>query len=322
MKQILFILVLGLMISCGQDKNKDESEEMLPRDSIILVNQVSDVMAVGKVQPDSGISDLSSSEGGVVTEKFINEGDTVTKNQVLVSLKNADQQNQLAQLNAQIKTQQEKILSDELELDQYKIKIIDKENTLATSSALAEKGAETVENVQTLQTDIALLESNRTIALQKIKVDQSQLNELKIQYATARSNLADRQLRSPIDGKVIDVDLEAGEVLQAYTPYASLIPFGHLVIWGEADELFANKLKKGQEVSIKYIGYPDTIARGRISYLSPVLKSKSLFSDEPGEKQDRLVRRFKVILDGSPELLINAKVQCIIKLRSDVADRH
>lgn len=322
MKPLFCLLVFGIICSCSLDTDKKESKEALPRDSIALANKVTDIVAIGKVSPDSGMTELSSSVSGVITGKFFGEGDTVSKNEVLLTLKDVKQQNKLAELRVKIETQKERIRSSELELDQYIIKIADKEKTLATSAALAEEGAEAAKNVQSIQTDIALLKSNKNLGVQKIKVDQSQLKEMQTQYSAAKDDVADRILRSPSHGKMIDVDVEVGEVLQAYNPYATLIPIGHLVVWGEADELFANKMQKGQEVNIKYIGYPDTIASGHISYLSPILKSKSLFSDEPGEKQDRLVRRFKVMLDDAPDLLINAKVQCIIKLNSDVADRH
>ena len=322
MKPVILLSLLGFFISCGQNNDVDKLKRTVSRDSLVIANQITSVIAIGKVRPDSGITILSSPSDGIVTAKFITEGDTVQKHDLLVQLKDVEQRNKLAELSAQIQTQRERIQSDELELDQYNIRITDKEKTLTISLALAEEGAETTQNIQSVQTDIALLKAELTLAIQKIKIDKSQLQELQAQYAMAKNELVDRKLLSPGDGKVIDVEVEVGEVLQAYASYAHLIPMGHLVVWGEVDELFSNKIHTGQEVNIKYIGYPDTIARGQISYLSPMLRGKSLFSNEPGEMQDRLVRRFKVDLKGAPELLINAKVQCVIKLQNDVADSY
>jgi hypothetical protein len=56
------------------------------------------------------------------------------------------------------------------------------------------------------------------------------------------------------------------------------------------------------------------VATGRITKLSPYLQKKSLFSEIPGEREDRLVREIEITLDGRPSLLLNAKVECVIKL--------
>jgi hypothetical protein len=48
--------------------------------------------------------------------------------------------------------------------------------------------------------------------------------------------------------------------------------------------------------------------------LSPYLKKKSLFSEKSDDQEDRRVREIKIALINDSGLLINSKVECVIKL--------
>ena len=57
--------------------------------------------------------------------------------------------------------------------------------------------------------------------------------------------------------------------------------------------------------------------KNKVKYFtSSFLKKKSLFTDQTGEKEDRRVRTIKISLDKSEGLLLNARVECVIDLKS------
>jgi len=149
---------------------------------------------------------------------------------------------------------------------------------------------------------------------QTVAVSKAQLRELRAQLKSAQNSLHQKTIKAPSDGILLSIDAKSGSAIQALESFATFAPEGKWVVHGEADEMFANRLKKGQRVRIHYIGNSSTITNGKIISLSPKLSNKSFFTDVPGEQQDRRVRRFKVLLDSADHLLINAKVECEIHL--------
>ena len=49
-------------------------------------------------------------------------------------------------------------------------------------------------------------------------------------------------------------------------------------------------------------------------FTASFLKKKSLFTDQAGEKEDRRVRQIKIGLDHPEQLLLNARVECVIDI--------
>jgi len=88
-----------------------------------------------------------------------------------------------------------------------------------------------------------------------------------------------------------------------------------VIVRAEIDELFADRLAEGQQVEIRYVGSDSTIATGKVMYLSPWLKKKSLFTQRAGDQEDRLVRELKVSLDNGSSLILNSRVECVINVK-------
>src|SRR5690606_22810790 len=140
------------------------------------------------------------------------------------------------------------------------------------------------------------------------------IKELENQLQQLGSSRADKIITAPNDGILLSLNAEVGKAVEAYAPIGQFAANEQLIIHGEVDELFADKIKIGQAVSIHLIGSNEKITSGKIISLSPILQDKSLFYDEPGERSDRRVRRFKASFDKDTSLLINKKVACIIEL--------
>jgi len=79
-------------------------------------------------------------------------------------------------------------------------------------------------------------------------------------------------------------------------------------------ELFAGRLSQGLDADIRFVGSDSVVARGKVIFLSPYLKKKSLFSQKANEQEDRLVREVRIKLEGDNGLILNSKVESVIKL--------
>lgn len=314
MKYFPLVLIIMLIVSCSS-KNQS-TEQSQAKDSLYVPTEINTVVGIGKVEPKSGIVDLASGVGGIVQSVNKQSGDTVEKGAVIITLKQNDDQLNVQKLRNQIATQRQQIQSDQIAVNQYKVQLQNKKQNLTTSKKLAQTGAETKENVASLQTEKAVLRVQLAQSRKAVSIDQSKLNTLQTQLKSAENTLQEKTIKAPSDGVLLSMDAQVGGAIQSLASFASFAPKGPWVVHGEADEMFANRLEIGLGVSIHYIGNAHIITTGKIIYLSPDLSNKSIFTDVPGEQQDRRVRRFKVLLDSPDHLLINSKVECNIHLKN------
>lgn len=315
MRYLLIGFSLLLLTACGGNTNSADNQNV-KTDSLSTPANISRVVGIGKVEPEKGIVELASDAGGIVDSIGKQAGDSLQKGDIIIRLRQLDAKLKVQQLKDQIATQKQEIKSNKIDVGQYEAQLDQASSKLAISEKLAKSGAETAENVEAQRTDEKVL----TVKMQKSKnaVNQSlsKLNELQSELNSAEHTLDEKTVKAPSDGILLTNDARKGAAIEPLTSFATFAPKGPTVVHGEADEMFANRLKIGQKVDIHYIGDSTIVTTGKINFLSPLLSNKSLFTDVPGEQQDRRVRRFKVLLDDTDELLINNKVECVIHLNS------
>jgi len=108
--------------------------------------------------------------------------------------------------------------------------------------------------------------------------------------------------------------IEKGSAVNQFEKYAEVAPSGPMTVRTEVDELFAGRLMKGLDADIRFVGSDSVVAKGKVIFLSPYLKKKSLFSQKANEQEDRLVREVRIKLEGDNRLILNSKVESVIKL--------
>jgi multidrug resistance efflux pump len=121
--------------------------------------------------------------------------------------------------------------------------------------------------------------------------------------------------RSPFDGILLSLAVTKGSSVSQLSTYAEMAPSEPEIVKAEVDELFADRLEVGQPADIRYIGSDSVIAKGKLSFISPYLTRKSLFSEKAGDQEDRLVRMVKVSMEPPVMLILNSKVECIIRIK-------
>ncbi len=307
---MLIILSIGLA-SCG---NNTPNEGTSTTDSLNQPIDIKEVVGIAKVEPLNGLVDLASKEGGIIESINKKEGDSLKKGEIILSLDTGEETIQLQNLNIQIATQKQRVEQDQANERQYEIALREKSASLKVSEELAKSGAETKQQVETLRKEQDVLKANLEAAQKSTATSRLVIEELENQIQQMESSRADKLIKAPNNGLLLSLNAEIGKAVEAYASIGQFAADEPLVIHGEVDELFSDKLKIGQRVSIHLIGSNEKIASGKIISLSPILQDKSLFYDEPGERNDRRVRRFKASLDKETMLLINKKVACVIEL--------
>jgi HlyD family secretion protein len=309
-KYLLSIPILFMLASCGAGKKDEQSTSN--KDSLI-VPKVNEVAAIGRIEPEGGIIDLSADQSGLVQQLFIKEGDSLKKGQTMLVINNSVQASQVAEAGGKLKTETAQLDVNRAAIAEAEENLRKAEQDLDKTRKLADKGAETRQKLDDAVADV----NNKRIILQNqranLTVTENRINELRQQVNTAKSTVSKFTVNAPSGGLLLQVDIKPGEVVAAGQSFAQFAPAGRLTALCEVDELFADKVQLGQKAVVRYKGYDDVITTGTVMYAAPYLKKKSLFSDQVGEKEDRRVREVRIVLDKQ-DLLINRQVECVIKL--------
>ena len=126
--------------------------------------------------------------------------------------------------------------------------------------------------LDTRAADVAVDFAEKTLERQRklVRIESTSekaLQEAEQQLAAARAQRALLQVRAPLAGTVVKVNVKAGEAADLTTPLAEVIDLNHLVVKTSIPALQAGKLKRGQEMQV--LSQPAVTAT--LSYISPTV---------------------------------------------------
>jgi multidrug resistance efflux pump len=315
-KRIYLVIIPLIITACsGSKENKEKSGITLNSVNSAMV-EVSEVVGVGKVEPEKEIISLAAASGGIVKEIYRNDGDSIKKDEPLVRLDDDLELIRVSQLRSQYNSQKSQEEIDELNLRDSEARLANKKKLLESVRVLASKGAETKQTLDDLETEVTTLSLTVEKDRAMVKLSASRLMELTAQVRYAEAEAANKILRSPYDGVLLEMQIEKGSAVNQFEEFAEVAPAGPTIVRTEVDELFAGRLSKGLDADIRFVGSDSVVAKGKVIFLSPYLKKKSLFSGESNEQEDRLVREVRIKLEGETGLILNSKVESVIKLKN------
>jgi HlyD family secretion protein len=165
-------------------------------------------------------------------------------------------------------------------------------------------------NIAALNTEdakIALLKI--AISKEKLKAQEDQLEAAQAARREVEAMLSEMTLRSPVDGFVVDKTAQAGEVVGAGMPVASLIDPSVLYLKIFVDTMQNGKIKIGDKALIFLDAYPDRPIAAKVVRIA----QKAEFTPkEVSVRSDRIQRVFAVDLKPEkPEPLLKLGIPAI-----------
>lgn len=316
MKRALYIFMMAAIISsCGKKADENTIPELgAPPVNPVKVD-VRIVVGTGRVEPAGEIISLASPTGGIVEKIYKNEGDNVKKDEPLIKLEDRLESLRADQLRWQVASQRTEVDLSVISQKQAEIKLENRSRYLASTRNLQNRGAETRQNLYDVEAEVNNLKMEAEAARVRIDQARSRLKDLEAQLGYAQAEVARKTLKAPADGILLSLNAWEGASINQLGTYGDFAPAGPVIVRAEIDELFADRLAQGQQAEIRYMGSDSTIATGRVTYISPSLKKKSLFTQRAGDQEDRLVREVKVSLDNGSSLILNSRVECVIKVK-------
>ncbi len=304
-------LLLLLNFSCGNDPvPKNEKEEVL-RDEM----EINQIVGIATIEPLERLRTLNAEVNGVVADVLVVDGQHVEKGESILVLDSQIENAQLAQAKSKLGTQKAAISFAKKSLQTKEIQLKKAYNDLKRDKKLLDGNAITLQAYENTQFQVEQNEKLVQEAIATLEQQEIKINELAADVAYFSTLQLRRNVKAPLSGTFLSVSVRTGTYLTNSTPLGDFAPDGVLMALSEVDELFADKVSVGQDAWIRNQGDTEIIAKGKIVFVGNYLKKKSLFSGKPDDLEDRRVREVRVELGDKANVLIGARVECVIQLK-------
>jgi len=273
---------------------------------------VKTVTGIGRVEPEVKIHILTAEVSGIVAAVRKESGSQAKADDPIIELAHELQDNVVLQRKLALQNRLAAHQTIVVNIEAAKIRA---QNALVNYNrikALYESGVDTKTNHDNALTDYETRQKEVEQLQTQLATSLVGIEEAKALLSNAEIEVEKRYIRAPADGTVLTMDLTNGAPVQALAKVGEFAPAGYLSVLVEIDELFAEKVKVGQPATIRAQGSTDVLATGKVVYVAPFLKKKSLFSDTGNDLEDRRVREVRVRIESGKELLISARVEVSI----------
>ena len=273
------IIILGVAIWSIMSLNGDRS---LRRDAETLT--ISDVTTGifedyipvrGTIKPKRTVF-LDAIEGGRVDTVYVEDGDILKKDDLIISLSNSSLQFQVTNAEAQVAEQLNNMRTIELNLEQNKInneraileikhQIDLLKRDLEGDRQLGIEGFISKRELQDKEKDLIYQQDRLKLALESKKTDDRlQKQQLEAQriaadrleknLATARKNLDELNIRASIAGKLSGFDAETGQSITPGGRIGQIDVPDQFKLQADIDEFYIDRVDIGQSVTYKNNG--------------------------------------------------------------------
>jgi HlyD family secretion protein len=301
------------------------------------------VAAPGRVEPVSEEIVVGVEISGRLREVLVEEGDRVTKGQLIARIENGDFVARLASAEARAagaRADLDRLVNGARAEERREAAAI-----VAQADASRAQSNRDVERMRTLfksgavsRDELEQAERNELVARAKedevrerfntvnadARVDERRRAEAAVrladsQVAEARALVAKTEIRSPIDGTVLKKHHKAGESLSTDSPDAVIVTLGDLRVLRvrvDVDETDVADVALGQPAWVTADAYGTRRFAGHVVRVGESLGRQRTRTDRPSERNDTRILETLVELDPGSGLPVGLRVDAFIARRA------
>jgi RND family efflux transporter MFP subunit len=248
-------------------------------------------VAEGKADVEGGVISVAARTAGIVSAVYVNEGDLVTKGEVLA--RQEDDAQRLA-----VQTAQANLLQTRAQIGQTDVQLATAEREYQRVEPLA--ASEIVSGQQVDQDHDAIKTADANLAVERAAVAQAAAK-----VAEARFALEKTVVRAPVDGRIVRRYANPGYGASTLnvTPMFDLEPGAQKIVRAEVAESGVPNVFVGQSVRMSPEDDPSKVYVGRVIRRAYEYGARKLQSDDPSERTDERVVEVVVSADAAPFLI-------------------
>lgn len=148
----------------------------------------------------------------------------------------------------------------------------------------------------------------------EVRMAQARIEAAKAQLANARAELSRMQLRAPVTGQILKIDIDLGELTgpESLNPPIIMADTRKFRVRAFVEELDAPAVRPSLSARVAADGLPGKQFAGHVVRFSPYMSRKELWSDDPAERYDTKTREVWIELDDAEDLVVGLRVDVMI----------
>ncbi|MGH7517201.1 MAG: efflux RND transporter periplasmic adaptor subunit [Gemmatimonadales bacterium] len=306
------LVIGGAVAGAVVVKKKNKATEVRLED-VARHDLVAAVTASGRIEAEKQV-DVTADITGRILHIAVQEGDMVRKGQFLIQIDPVQFEGAVARNEALQASSQASLIQARTNRDQAK-RALDRSMEIHRSAPDL-IAPETVEQAQQAY-DVAV----STFAATEAQVEQARAG-----LKEARDNLARTRLYAPMDGRVVRVAVEMGEVAVpgTFSKETALLmtvaDMSTILAKVQVDETDVVRLASGDSVDVTIDAYPDTTFTGRVTKISHAAKLTQTAAGAQTGTSDRAVDFDVEITLANPPADIRPDLSCTARIVTDTRD--
>jgi HlyD family secretion protein len=303
----IVLLVIGGLVAFRINKKKHQGTEVR-LERVARRDLVSAVTASGKIQAKTSV-DISADITGRIIDIAVREGDLVKRGQFLIQIDPAQYQAAVARAQGVVASTQATLLQTKATRDQA-------QRAWNRARQLTQLGDNLIapETAEQAQTALEVAEAN-------YQSTKAQLEQARASLQEAKDNLAKTRLIAPINGRVVRLAVEEGEVAVPGTfsretgLLMTIADLSVILAKVEVDETDVVRLTQNDSVDVTIDAYPDTTFLGRVTKVSH--SAKLTPSQTASATNDRAVDFDVEITLKKPPADVRPDLSCTARIVTD-----
>lgn len=262
----------------------------------------------GVVEPRERPASLAFESGGLVDVVHVAEGARVQAGDVLVSLRSASAEAELAAAEADLQAARAELAASGADLAAAQARASSTAEIASRTSALAERGVATPDErdraARAGEVDGATArgtEARRAQAAARWRAAEARRD-------AAAERLAQLTLRAPADGEVLQLLVLPGEHVGVGAPAVVLGDTSALHARLDIDERDVVQIQAGARARVRIEGLPDEVT-GRVVSVGRRVGRKNVRTDDPTDRVDARFVEVVVALDDAPPVPVGIRVE-------------
>jgi HlyD family secretion protein len=265
-------------------------------------------VAPGKVEPPSGIVKVAAPTIGIVRKVMVKVNDTVFAGEPLILLNDDEVMARYAAAEAQAGMRErlrdeQKVSGKALERRRSEDAAADAETAVFDAQAAVDKAAMAWRASGAPAGNLAGARATLAQAQEELARRQSQLRDIEAPLPTpneaqtasargdlalARVNLEKLRIRAPIDGTVLQININPGELAapSALMPLLTIANLATLNVRAELDERDIAEIKVGQTASVRAAAFPSREFTGTVASIAPLVEPSRLSARGSNSRAD------------------------------------
>ncbi len=209
----------------------------------------------------------------------VQEGDQVTKGQVLAELDVSEQKEQLKNAEDNLDAAEKALANAKKASQEIAAAKKEAERNLALAQQRLEAVKALIQEGKAGQEE--LLEAQQAVAAaEQAKNAVEMLEQAKSAVNAARSAVEKGKIKSPIDGVVLQITAKNGSYVQPGMPLITVGKPDQLQVVANLSEQDINGVKAGQEVEVRWAGAPEQVVKGKVDRIAPVVSAPEMGQTE------------------------------------------